>query len=173
MENQNSATKIMLTYGVILGVVSIIISLINYSFGNIFKPHWSISLLNFLSMIVVIVLAVKAFKVSNAGFLTLGEAVKIGLGVALIAAIIGIIYTLIFMKVIEPNFQEEMKAFLEQTYYEKFPDMPEEQIEKMVEMGKKFSSPGWIAIFSLGGSLLFGLIISLITGAFMKKEEQY
>jgi len=171
MENQNSATKTMLIYGAILSGISILVNLINYSFGNVYKPHWAIGIVSFLLMIAVIVYGIKSFKDGNNGFLSLGQAIKIGLGISLISAIIGIIYQLIFSNVIEPDFYTKMGEFQEQMMLEKFPDMPEEQIESALEMSKKFSNPGMMAAFALGGSLIFGLIISLIAGAIMKKEE--
>jgi hypothetical protein len=171
MENQNSATKIMLMYGAILAGLSVLINLINYSFGNIYQPHWSIGIVSFILLIGIIVYGIKVFKDGNNGFLTLGQAIKIGLGITLISAIIGIIYQLIFSNVIEPDFYDKMAEYQEQVMLEKFPDMPEEQLEKALEMTQKFSSPGMMAAFALGGSLLFGLIISLIAGLILKKEE--
>ena len=78
---------------------------------------------------------------------------------------------MIFSNVIEPDFYAKMAEYQEQVMLEKFPDMPEEQLEKALEMTQKFSSPGMMAAFALGGSLLFGLIISLIAGLILKKEE--
>jgi len=173
MENQNTSKKIMLTYGLYLALATIFVSLINYSFGNVYKPHWIVQVSNMVLMIAFIVIAIKLFKDSNEGFLTLGQSIKIGLGVSLIASIIGVIYLFIFIKVIEPDFMTKMAEFQQQTMFEKFPDMPEEQLEKALEMSKKFSTPTMIALFSIIFSLFFGLIISLIAGAVMKKEEQF
>ena len=171
MENQNSSKKVMLTYGIYLGVATIIVSLLNYSFGNVYQPHWIISVVNILLMVAFIALGIKAFKESNGGFLKLGESIKVGLGIALIGAIIGIIYLFVFINVIEPDFMTKLADFQQQVMYEKFPDMPEEQLEKALEMSKKFSTPTMMALMSIVGSLFFGLIISLISGAIMKKEE--
>ena len=171
MENQNSATKFMLKYGAFLALSTIIIGLLNYSFGNIYKPHWIINLLNFLLMVAFIVLAIKAFKDSNNGFLKFGEALKIGLGVALISTLINIIYFYVFVYVIEPDFMTRMSEFQQQMMYEKFPDMPEEQLEVALEMNKKFSTPLAISLLLIVWGLFIGLIVSLITGAVMKKEE--
>jgi len=171
MENQNSATKTMLTYGFYIGILSVIISLLNYSFGNIFKPHWSVSLVGALVFIGLMVYAIRDFKATNGGFLKLGEAIKIGLGIALVSAIIGIIYQLILMYVLEPEFMTNMAAFQEQQILEKYPDMDEAQLETALNMSKKFTSPGMLVAFNLAGSLFFGLIVSLISGLIMKKDK--
>lgn len=172
MENKKSNTQIMLMYGGILGLLTIIISLLNYSFGNIYKPHWVINVLTYILMIVFIVLGLRCFKRSNDGYMKLGQAIKIGLGISLISAIIGIIYLFIFTNVIEPDFITNLKAFQEQMMYERFPDMDEAILEKQLEISQKFMTPGIMAAFALAGSLIIGLIISLIAGAFMKKDPE-
>jgi hypothetical protein len=172
MENQASATKTMLTYGLYLGIVSIIVSVANYSFGNIYKPHWSINIINYLLMIGFIALGLKAFKDQNGGYLKLAEAIKIGMGIALVAGILSLIYFLIFVKVIEPDFISKLGEVQEQMMYERFPDMDEAILEKQVEMSKKFMTPGVMSAFILGGSLFLGLIFSLIIGLIMKKTEE-
>ncbi len=171
MENQNSATKIMLTYGFYIGVLSLIVNLVNYSFGNLFKPHWGVGVVGALIFIGLMVYGIYEYKSKNNGLLKLGQAIKIGLGMALVAAIIGIIYQMILMYVIEPEYMSKMAEFQEQAMYEKFPDMPEEQLEQALEMSKKFSGPGMIVAMSLAMSLFFGLIVSLIAGLIMKKDE--
>ncbi len=171
MENQNFATKTMLKYGVIIGILTIIVSLLNYTFGNIYKPHWGINVVNILLMIAFIVYGIKEFKTLNNGFLSLGQSIKMGLGISLIASIIGVLYLFLFIYVIEPNFMTNLEEFQQQVMYEKFPDMPEEQLEQALAMSKKFTTPTMMAMLSIVGSLFSGLIISLIAGLIMKKEE--
>jgi len=171
MENQTSVNKIMLTYGFYIGILSIIVNLLNYSFGNLFKPHWSVGTASAIIFIGLMVYGIREFKLNNNGLLGLGQAIKIGLGIALVAAVVGIVYQMLLMYVIEPDYMTNIAAFQEQTMYEKFPDMPEEQLERALEMSKKFSGPGMIIAMSLAMSLLFGLVVSLIAGLIMKKEE--
>jgi len=171
MENQNPATKTMLTYGLYIGILSVIISLLNYSFGNLFKPHWSVSLVGALVFIAFMVYALKEYKAQNDGFLKLGEAIKIGLGIALVSAIIGIVYQLILMYVLEPEYMTKMAEFQEHAILEKYPEMDEAQLETALSMSKKFTSPGILVAMSLAGSLFFGLIVSLIAGLIMKKDK--
>lgn len=171
MENQNSATKIMVKFGVILGVLTVLVSVMNYSFGNIYEPHWSVKVLEILLMVGVIVYGLREFKQLNNNFLSIGQSIKTGLGISLIASIIGIVYLFLFMNVIEPDFMMKMEEFQQKIMYEKFPDMSEEQLEQTLTMTKKLSTPSMTAMFSLIGSLFFGLIISLVVGLIMKNEE--
>ena len=52
-------------------------------------------------MIIVIVLGIKNFKSSNNNLITWGQSVKIGVGISIISALIGIIYNLIFINFIQ------------------------------------------------------------------------
>jgi hypothetical protein len=171
MENQTSASKTMLTYGLYLGLSTIILSVANYSFGNPYKPHWIISVLNFVLFIGFIVYGIKVYKSLNGDLLRLGQALKVGIGIALIGGILSALYQWIFMTFIDADFMSKLLEVQEQVLYEKYPDMDEAIIEKQLEMMQKFSSPGVMIASNLAVSLFFGFIISLIAGLIMKKEE--
>jgi hypothetical protein len=171
MENKLSLKSTMLTYGVYLGIVSILLTVANYSFGSIYKPHWAVNTLSYVFIIAFIVLGIKAYKDQNNGFIRLGEAIKLGVGIALISGILGAIYFLIFVKFIEPDFIKNIGEFQEQFMLENYPEMDEAMIEKQIEMSKKFMSPGIMAGMTIVINILFGLVISLVAGLIMKKEE--
>lgn len=171
MENKTSFKSIMLTYGLYLGIAAIVVSVANYSFGNIYKPHWIISTLNFVLTIAFIVLGIKLLKQQNNGFLRVGEAIKLGVGIALISGILGAIYFVIFSNYIEPEFVSKMGEFQEQILLDKFPDMDEALLEQQIEMSKKFMTPSIMAGMAIVGNVIVGFIISLIAGLIMKKEE--
>ena len=59
-------------------------------------------------MIVIIVLGIRNFKSVNNNLITWGQSVKIGVGIAIVSALLGIIYNLIFMNFIEPEFMNQM-----------------------------------------------------------------
>jgi len=171
MENKTSFKSIMLTYGFYLGIAAIVLSVANYSFGNIYEPHLLVNVLGYILMIGFIFYGIKAYKFYNEGFLRLGEAIKLGIGIALVSGILGAIYFFIFSNYIEPEFASKMSEIQEQVMYEKFPDMDEAIIEQQIEMSKKFMTPGIMAGMAIVANIFFGLIISLIAGLFMKKNE--
>jgi len=171
MENKISSKSIILTYGLYLGIASILLLVVNYSFGNIYNPHWTVNVFSYILIIVFIVLGIKVFKTKNNGFLNLADAIKLGVGIALVSGIIGAIYFFVFSSFIEPDFTLKVSEFQEQLLYEKFPDMDEALIEQQVEMSKKFMTPGIMAGMTIVGNVIIGLIISLIAGLIMKKEE--
>ena len=173
MENQKSSSKqVMLNYGLILGVVSIILSVGIYAMGKIYDQGMGVMLASFVIMAVVIFMALKNFKAGNNNLLSLGDALKIGLGIALIGAIISVIYNQIFINFIEPDFMENMMKVGEQKMLEQYPNMTDEQLEGAKQKQEKFSSPLIGAAMGIVGSLFFGFIISLIEGLILKRTEE-
>ncbi|PHQ55691.1 MAG: DUF4199 domain-containing protein [Lutibacter sp.] len=173
MENQKSSSKqIMLNYGILLGFASILIAVANFAFGDIYKPHWSVSVIGIVASVAIIVLGIKKFKDENDGLLALGQAIKIGLGIALISGLIYIVYLFVFSSYMEPDFYKNMTEVQEQAILEKNPNMSDEQLEVSKEMMKKFMGPGVTAAMTIAFSLFFGFIVSLIGGLIMKKSNE-
>ena len=172
MENQTTTPKqIMINYGLLLAFVGIIISLINFSFGNIYKPHWSVQVVSTLALVAFIIFGIKKLKETNESLLTLGEAIKTGIGITFVAAIISIIYFYVFAKFIEPNFVHNIIEVQRQTMLDRMPNISDEMLTKQAEMTQKY-----FYIFTFGGILFFnlflGFVISLITGLIMKKTDE-
>ncbi|MDG1529177.1 MAG: DUF4199 domain-containing protein [Polaribacter sp.] len=173
MENQASSKNIILNYGVYLGIASVLLNLVNYAIGDFLKPHWSISILSGVLMIVIIVMAFKKFKEINEGFMSWGQAVKIGVGLTMISAVIGIVYQQLFQNFIEPEFMQQMMMVQEQAWVDG--GMSSDQIEGAKEMMQKFQGPLISSAIGLVVAAFIGFVVSAITGAIMKQsaEEQY
>jgi len=171
MEDQQKPTnKIALNYGIYLGVISILIGVIRYALGMQYDHDMVFGILSFIIMIVLVVLGIKKYKEANGGFLTLGQGLKTGIAISLIGAVIGILYAIIFLTFIEPEFMATKFEMARQKMMEN-PNMTEEVIDQSIEMQKKFSSPGMIAAFGLLWNLFLGFVISLIASAIMQKKE--
>lgn len=173
MENQKSTPKqVMLNYGLMLGVISVILSVGIYAMGKIYDQGWEIMLISFIIMAVITFMGLKKFKEGNSNLLSLGQALKIGLGIALVGAIISVAYNQIFINFIEPDFMENMLKVGEQKMLEQNPNMTDEQLEMAKGMQEKMSSPLMGAAMGIIGSLFFGFIISLIEGLILKRSEE-
>ena len=172
-DNPISAKDAMLKFGLLLGILTILFNAILYATDNFLAPHWSLGVLNFVITVVVIVLAIKAFKDGNGGFLKLGEAIKIGLGVSLIAALIGAIWVLVLTQVLEPNYSELALDAIRTQMIEMYPDMTDSQIDQTISFQEPFTKIGFMIPIAIMLSLFFGFIISLIGGLIMKKENPY
>ena len=171
-QTQNSRKSIMLNYGLLLGFVSIIFALVNYVFGDIYQPHWSLMIASMVITSTIIVLGLIKVKEMNSGFLSVGESIKTGLGISLISAVIYIVYLLIFYNMIEPDFFTNMVKVQEQMILENYPNLTDEQLEGAKKNAAMFASTGVNVTITLIMSLFFGLIISLIAGLIMKKSEE-
>jgi hypothetical protein len=172
MENQKtSAKQIMINYGLLLAFAGILVSLLNFSFGDVYKPHWSIQVVSTLFLVAFIIFGIKKLKEANGDLLTLGEAIKTGIGITFVAAIVSIIYFYVFANFIEPNFVTNIIEVQRQTMLEKMPEISDEILTKQAEMTQKY-----FYAFTFGGILFFnlflGFVVSLITGLVMKKTDE-
>ena len=169
METQKaSVKKIALPYGAVLGLITVLLSVIVYVMNLTYEQPWWQGALGFIAMIICIIIGIKTFKKDNGGFLSLGEALKVGLGISLIAGIFGVIYMLIFGNIIEPDFAANMLAATEDNMLEQNPNMTQEQIDMAMGISETMMSPLIISAMSMIMTLFFGFIISLITGLVMK-----
>ncbi|MCL6294399.1 DUF4199 domain-containing protein [Jejuia spongiicola] len=167
--NKLSPGKFATNYGLVLGVILIIISAILYFTGMQLKGvQWPMYIYYILFPLIVIY-AISQFKKNNGNLLSLSEAIKVGLMTAIISALIFAVYNIIFNYFIDPEFIDKMMDVSREKLLEN-PNMTEEMVDKSLEIGKKFANPIlgstiWIAL-----SAIFGLIYSLIGGLVMKKE---
>ena len=149
MENQQKPTKkIALNYGLYLGVASILIGVIRYALGMQYDHDMPFGILSLIIMAIILVLGIKKYKEVNGGLLTLGQGIKTGIAIALVGGVIGILYTIIFMSVIEPDFLAHKLEMAKEKMLDN-PSFSEEQIDNAIEMQEKFSSPGMIAAFGM------------------------
>ncbi|HET8754020.1 MAG TPA: DUF4199 domain-containing protein [Salinimicrobium sp.] len=174
MEHQTAkASKSIMTYGIIFGVVSVLLGVIMYVTNSYLDPHWSLAILGFFIFIVIIPMGIKAFKKENGGFLSVGEAIKVGVGIALIAGIISCAWSLLLSNVLVPDYYEQMADMQRTKMAEYAPNMTEAQLDDAMEMNANFSSP-WITIaITLVTHMFLGLLVALVAGLVMKEKRPY
>lgn len=171
MENQQvSVKKIALNYGLLLALLSIVLQVISYVLDAHIDRPWWLSVVQLLISVGVLVYGIKLFKSENNGFLTLGQALKTGVAISLVAGIIGVVFNYFFMNFIDPDFIQKTLDFSRQQMIENYPNMTEEQIESSMAISEKFMSPWIMSAIAILGTLFFGFIISLVAGMIMKKN---
>lgn len=170
MENQVNSKNLIVNKGLTLGAAMVLFSLVMYATGNLLEPHWSGSLITSVLFIGIVVWGIKSFKSENGGFLSWGQGVKIGVGIAILAGLINVVYTYVLMNFIEPDLMNQMMEVQNQMYIDA--GMTEEQIENTNEMSKKFQSPGITAAMGIIAYAIGGFIVSAIGAAIMKKSEE-
>lgn len=170
---QADAKKFILTYGTLLGVLSVVLGVIMYVTNAYLDPSIIYSIIAFLVILAILVLGISGYKRDNAGYLSLTEAFKVGLGISMIAGIIGALWQLILMTFLEPDFMVQMLEMQREQILERFPQMSESQIDEAMEMNKKFSSPWIMMAMAIVGNLFFGFLIALVAGLIMKNKNPY
>ena len=173
-ENSTHVTpgKHAVTYGVILGVILVLISLIMYVTGMALEGVQWPMYLYYLIFPITLILAIKSYKKENGGFLSLGEALKVGVAGAVISGIIFLIYNLLFNYVIEPTWAEQVSEATREQLLQQG-NMTEEQVNQTMEFMSWGSNPLIGGALWLAMSAFFGLIYSLIAGAIMKQNRPY
>ena len=172
MENATSTLKShILQYGILLGGLSVVFNLMLFFLDMHYTQEPAVQWVNWGITISVIVLGIYNFRSSNEGFLSLGEALKLGLGVSLIAALIAIVYTFVLLNFLDPDTIQKTLEVTQNKIIEENPEMSQEQLDQIIEMQKNFSGFGAISTIVLIFSLLFGFVVSLIGGLILKRNR--
>ncbi len=167
---QPTPGKFARNYGVILGVIMIFIAVIMYVTGMSLQGVQWPQYLYYIIFPVVIFYAISQFKKQNANTLSLGQAIKIGIVIAVISAVVYIIYGLLFNYVIDPEFMGQMKEVVRDKMLEA-PNATQEIVDQQMKFVEMFMNPLIGSALWIGLSMFFGLIWSLIAGLVMKKEQ--
>ncbi len=169
MENTKvSVWKANLNWGLILGLALVIYSALLYFTDNMFNR--SLGYVSYLLIVIGIFFGVKAYRDNFlGGYISYGQTIGAGIIISLYASIIGAVFTILLYKFIDPDLSQKLYAFSEQQMLDK--GTPEDQVEMAMKMTEKFLNPYFMAGFAILGSVIVGLIISLIEGIFLKKEN--
>ena len=150
-----------------LGILLILMSVIFYVTGNMFST-WA-SYLTYPVIIGGIIFGQITHKREMGGTLTYGQAVGSGVVTLIYASVLSGIYSYLLYKVIDPTVMDQMRIFLEQKLVQQG-QVPEEQIDTVINFLMKIYTPPISIITSIFGGAVTGLIVSLITGIFVKKN---
>ena len=172
MSDKKSILKsTIIQYGLIYGGLAVVFNIMlfimdmHYQGGSL--QQWT----GLIIMVGSITFAQIAYRKLNDGYLNLSEAIKVGLGVTLIGILIAVVYGWFQAIVLDPNQIEKATEFALNQAIDQNPEMTDEMIAMSKEWIEWGSSPGISTAFALGFGLLFGSIVSLITGLFVKKSK--
>ena len=165
-EKSASIWKSTFMSGLYLAIVLILISVVFYVTGNTFSK--AAQYLSYPIMILGIIYGQINYKKALGGTLTYGQALGAGVLTMVFASVISSIYTYLLYTVIDPSLIEQMRNFTEETLIRK--GIPEEQMQMSLDMATKFQTPTMLVVMGIFGGAFIGLIISLITGIFTKKN---
>lgn len=161
--------KNAMTYGLVMGVALIALSLITHIMGVVKPPFW-VSLLNYAVFIGVIVYGTVKYRDEVlGGSISYGNALGFSVLICIFGSIISTFYFVLYLTVIDPDFVTKLIEITEEEMLNR--GLPEEQIEAAMSMTKKFMSPLFMTISGFFGSIFMGTIFSLITSIFIKKDK--
>ena len=169
MEKKNPSVLVnALNWGVIIGLVSIVYSVILYMLNKTFSQA-----LGYAGIIIIIAglaFAMKSYRDNVLdGILPFGKAFGFGMLIVVVAGLLGAIFTYLLYAVIDTGLSEKMMEFTTEKMLKR--GVPEAQLDLFLERAAKFQKPIPMAIAGLITSVLGGVVLSLIMAAIFKKEE--
>ncbi len=167
-----SARETGIRWGLILGLVSSIVSLIMY-FTGIMESGKS-SWLSFFASITPILVCIYYAQVQHrdnelGGFMSLGRAVTVALWVGLIAGLIALAFSFFFFSFIMKDFASVVMNRAVENAESSGQDA--DKVRSGMEMMKWMFNPGVMSLFTLFGTLVYALLGGLIVGLFTKRES--
>jgi hypothetical protein len=161
-----------LLYALIMAIAQIVVSLISFFLGyqtdKINNGGW-FGIIPLIVSIVILFLGIKAVREEQAGkYLTYGKGVGTGVLISLYAGLIGALYTYVHFTYINPNFPD----YLIEASRIKWAaaGMSESKMEAAEKGLRMFTKPLLQSVFGIIASVFFGLILSLIISAFLKRN---
>ncbi|MDZ7607319.1 MAG: DUF4199 domain-containing protein [Cyclobacteriaceae bacterium] len=167
MEKKVTISQIALKYGLYLGLVFIIISIITQFMDLDMKTQQNVGYINYVLALVAIILAHKAFKEEGDGFMTIGQGLGIGTLLCLISGVLSAIFTYVYIKFIDDSMIGKIKDMQIEELEKR--GMSDADIEQAMKMAGIFTSPEMMIVWIILGMVFIGFILSLIVSLFTKK----
>ena len=164
--------KFAMNYGLYLGLTLSLINLISFYLGlDVSKPYISFILRNLLIGYSIFYI-INAYKENiNSGFISFGEAVKLGTTLLFYSSIILALYGYIFMNFINLEFVNELVRSQENAILLSDPNIDDEQLDFYLNFLRKMFTPFNFALLTIIQCSFVGFIYSLIIASFTKKEN--
>ena len=155
-------------YGAMAGGIGIVFSIILFFMDMTYDQSPVIQAINILIPASMAVMATLTFKKDNTGLLSLKQAIKLGVGVFFVAAIIGLTYFTVFINFVETDYISNTAAMQADALREAQPTMGEDIIEMQQTNTEKYFYMIYPVILII--NVFIGLIVGLVTGLFTKKS---
>ncbi|MBT8284691.1 MAG: DUF4199 domain-containing protein [Flavobacteriaceae bacterium] len=166
-QNQPTIGKFSLTYGLILGAISVVFGLMLYSMDAHTSQDTSNTVISIVIAVAIIMLGIFNFRKANEGYLSLGQAIKLAIMIALVSGLIWIVYMLFMVNVLDTNFittiAENQKAAMEAEG-----TLSAAQIEQQYEGTINYFWISYPIILII--NVVMGFVIGLIGGLIFKKS---
>lgn len=166
-EPKVSLGKNALNYGLILGGISVVYSILLWVLGM--TTNKSLGYIGLLFTIGIMFYGTKVYRDKHlGGFMTYGKAFTSNFLIGLYATIIGTIFSFFLFKYIDPQLLITIKETAIETAMQKNPNLTQEQLEGSMSF---FMSPIFFTLSALIGGAFFDVILALLISIFHKKEQ--
>ena len=167
MEEKVSVWKSNLTNGIILGLISVVYTLVLYFLDMTFNKT-----LGYIFMIVqigILFYMLKSYRDTYLhGYMTYGQSLGAGVVIILYSTILTTIFSYILYKFIDTGLTAKLLAITEEGMVKK--GVPQAQIDAGMAVSKKMLTPEFMLITGFLASMFFGTIVSLLVSIFTRKE---
>ena len=128
MENKLKLSSYSLKFGLIAGVIGLVFNLMLFFQKMHYENSTIAGVIGVSILFAVTAFGINQYKKDNDGFLKLSNAIKIGVGIALIAGILGLIwYFLLSNNIVEAGYMDKAMAIAKEKQMAANPQMTEEQ----------------------------------------------
>ncbi|MDR0728838.1 MAG: DUF4199 domain-containing protein [Prevotellaceae bacterium] len=165
---KNSFWQSAVTYGFIIGLGLIILSLVDWRLG-FYGQNFAFSLLSYVAIIGGLVWGALAYRKQTGGVISYGTLISFSLVAVVVYTLVSGLFSLLLTQVIEPSYMEKTLAILEDSLIAK--GIPDHQINMIMEATKKLAGLSMLGSFFV--SILMGGVISLITSAFIQRKSNF
>lgn len=173
MTTENSSSLVTpsavgMRYGLLTGLVSIMVSFAVYALQ--LDQNSAAKFLTTAVLIVGIILAQRNYRQLNAGFMSYGEGMTVGALLSLVVGVLSAVFTYVYTNFVDADV---MTRAMEKarTDMEARGTMSDAQIDQAMALSAKFTSGPILLAIVVFGSLIFGVLISLITSAIIKNPK--
>ncbi|MFO8234561.1 MAG: DUF4199 domain-containing protein [Bacteroidales bacterium] len=169
-KKENLFLKLTMTYGLITGLVLIVYTLLLYISNNLLEQNFILGVLNYIILVAGIIIGTKSYRDQYlGGYISYGKSLGTGVLISVFAGVVMGIFTYLLYAVIDPQLLDESIKIVQEEMLNK--GVPEGQIEMMTEIQQKFQSPAVMMFSSIFSHGFMGLIFSLITSIFTKRDQ--
>ena len=161
-----NARSIMLFYGILSGIISIGLTLLQYFTNSYNGNPLSVILFGVIPIfLLVFSVFMGIYQSKNRSF---RQMMKIGLGISILFAIITGIFWIFMIKYIYPELLDILNQIQLEAFSKNNPDISIQELENM-KVSMEENKSAWVQFnFSVMRNMLFGLIISLLGSSFFK-----
>ena len=163
-----STARIALKWGLIYGIVSIIVNTLLLN-TELWKNFIIGILIMFINIIGILYLAMKDFKELNNGLLSFKEGLGLGTLTMFTGGLLSVAYDNFYRKFIDPTLLDQTIELVTEKYESM--GLPEDKIEEAVTRMQESANSGLNFLWGILGVVFIGFICSLIMAAIMKKEK--